>query len=211
MWDWIENNQGSISAFASLATLCVWLAYLQLFYNSYRHRLRSKLMITRGGGHSLTSRCMLTNMSAEIAFIQAVIVELTLTDRQLTCSLSDIDRSRRDGHDPRSELFQGPVLSGEYLDLGSFEDLAAEAMRSCHHGPELADVREMAVTAVGTYTWHDRIVAAERSFKVSCERGQRLLKAESAAARQVRSRRRLRRIARIMEAQSGRSIVQAEA
>ncbi|MCJ8517309.1 hypothetical protein ABID21_000051 [Pseudorhizobium tarimense] len=203
MWAWIIENSGVVSALSSFAMLGVWVLYLQLFYSSYRHRLRPKILITRGGGHAITSRCILTNMSPEIVFIQAVVLRLTFPDRVVVCSLSDIDRVSRQDRDPRSELFQGPLSSGEYLDLGTFEELVTAAMH--HDGPKalIDGLQHLSVTAVGIYTWHDQLAAAERSFAVRAKGKQKLLDAELVTARQIRSRREKKRITRILEEQAG--------
>lgn len=210
MWTWLLDHYGVVSAIASVATLGVWVLYLQLFYRSYKHQLEPKIMITRGGGHSFRSRCILTNMSPEVVFIQAVMVRLTFEDAEVTCSLSDIERVLRQGMDKRSEFFQGPLSSGEYLDLGPFEELAEAAMQNCDGQSATDGLKEMSVTAVGTYTWHDKLVAAERSFKLGTERGQRHLHAERFTARQIRSRRELRGIRRVLEEHSGRSVSRSE-
>ena len=198
MWTWLSENYGVVSAVASVATLGVWVAYLQLFYMSYRHQLRPKILITRGGGHKLSARCMLTNMSPEIVFIQGLLVRLGFDDRELFCSLSDIEKVASEERDPRSELFQGPLSVGEYLDLGTFEDIARAAMDSCGGAAAIDELRELGLTAVGIYPWKDGMVAAERSFTVRHEHGRRALVSDKPTARQIRSPRELRRIARVM-------------
>lgn len=204
MWTWLSENYGVVSAVASVATLCVWVAYLQLFYMSYRHQLRPKIMITRGGGHSLASRCILTNMSPEVVFIQAIIIRLKLEDREIIRSLSDIERVASEGRDPRSDLLQGPLSSGEYLDLGSFEELVKATLGDCGGTARLGDVQDLTITAVGIYTWHDRPVAAERRFALRMEGGRTGLQAEQVTARQIRSRRELTHIHRLLEDESKR-------
>ncbi|CAD7027361.1 hypothetical protein REJC140_02492 [Pseudorhizobium endolithicum] len=198
MWAWLSENYGVVSAVASVATLLVWVLYLQLFYMSHRHQLRPKILITRGGGHKLSARCILTNMSPEIVFIQGLLVRIAFDDRELFCSLSDIERVASQGSDPRSELFQGPVSVGEYLDLGSFEEIALAAMENCTGTRGIGDLRELGLTAVGIYPWKDGMVAAERSFTVRHEDGRRALVSDKPTARQIRSRRELRRVERIM-------------
>lgn len=203
MWTWLSENYGVVSAVASVATLCVWVAYLQLFYSSYRHQLRPKIMITRGGGHSLTARCILTNMSPEIVFLQAIIVRMNFGNGDLLCSLSDIERVAAQGRDQRSELFQGPLPSGDYLDLGSFEDLVKAAMASCAPQGLIDELKELGITAIGTYTWHDQLVAAERVFVVVARNGKKLLTSEQPMARQIRSRREKRRLLQVLRDQAG--------
>lgn len=205
IWNFLTEHYGVVSALASLSTLGVWVLYLQLFYSSYRHQLEPKILITRGGGHSFKSRCMLSNMSPESVFIQAILIRLVTDETELTCSLSEIDRGSSEKRDPRSEFFQGPLSSGEYLELGSFEELVLAATCNCDGEAALGDVKEFTVTAVGTYPWHDRMAAAERSFTLCRHNDRTLLQADRHTARQIRSRRELKRIGRLLEQQSSRS------
>ncbi|KEQ05295.1 hypothetical protein GV67_05995 [Pseudorhizobium pelagicum] len=202
MWTWLIDNAAVVSALSSLAMLGVWLIYLQLFYSSYRHRQRPKILITRGGGHTIKSRCILTNMSPEIVFIEAVILKLKLSDREVLCSLSDIDRVGRKGMDQRSELFQGPLSSGEYLDLGTFKDLIVAAMQDGDAEAAIESLEELVVTAVGSYTWHDQLAAAERCFTVRTEGARKLLDPDQITARQIRSHREKQKITHILTEQS---------
>lgn len=202
-WQWILDNPTVISAGASTATLLVWLLYLQLFYNSYRRQTRSKIMITRGGGRSLHARCVITNMSPEIVFVGAIVLELTYENETQVCSLSDVEHELGEGRDWRSQLYQGPLASGEYLDIGSFHDLLS-AGGSQGRDAEIDPPREIRIIVAGNYTWHDKLVAAERSFETRrLDGGQIVVEPKERSARQVHSRRGRAKVLAILDEQAG--------
>lgn len=204
MWIWLKENHAIISALSSLAMLGVWMLYLHLFYSSYRHQIRPKILITRGGGDTVAARCIVTNMSSETIFIQAVFLQLSYPNREQVYSLSEVDRAGFSPADRRSELVQGPLRSGDFLDLGSFEDLLSSVLTSGDARDELAAADALSVLAVGSYTWHDRIVAAERSFLLGRNKAeQSILVPTRVFARQITSRAERRRVARIIENEAG--------
>lgn len=181
MWQWVQDNHGVLSAVASLAMLAVWILYLQLFYLSYRHQLRPKILINRGAGRSLKSRCIVTNMSSETVYVEAILLELTVEGRQYLCSLSDIDRlasgRSEERPDPRGNWFQGPLGSGDYLDFGSFEDLFGIVLRNHQIDGPNRTVSKATITILGDYTWRD-LIGAEREFQIDPTGGSPELRAE---------------------------------
>lgn len=195
-WSWLLANAAAISAAASIATLFVWILYLQLFYAGYRRQMRAKILITRGGGHSIKSRCIITNMSPELVFVSAIVIELRFENRALTCSLSDIERGSYDGRDRRSELLQGPLASGDYLDIGSFEELVSSGLEDKKLSLSMVD--SINVIVAGNYALHDQLVAAERSFDIQAVDERQLIEPQQATANQIRSRHGRRRIAALL-------------
>ncbi|MCC8931538.1 hypothetical protein [Rhizobium sp. 'Codium 1'] len=204
MWTWLEENHGVLSALSSLAMLGVWVLYLQLFYSSYRHQIRPKILITRGGGHTAAARCILTNMSPEIIFVQAVLLRLSFPDGEETYSLSELDRTGFAPSDRRSELVQGPLRSGDFLDLGSFDELLSALLGKDDAGHKLAAASSLTILVVGSYTWHDRLAAAERTFNLDRNKADEIvLLPARMTSRQIRTRAERRAIARMVEKQAG--------
>ncbi|EKF57738.1 hypothetical protein QWE_19623 [Agrobacterium albertimagni AOL15] len=204
MWFWLKENHAIVSALSSLAMLGVWMLYLHLFYSSYRHQIRPKILITRGGGDTVAARCIVTNMSSETIFVQAVFLRLSYPDREQIYSLSETDRAGFSPSDRRSELVQGPLRSGDFLDLGSFEDLLSSVIETGDARQELAAAHRLSVLAVGSYTWHDRVVAAERSFRLKRNKAEEItLIPTQVFARQITSRAERRRVAEMMEQEAG--------
>lgn len=206
MWIWLQDNHGILSALSSLAMLGVWVLYLQLFYSSYRHQIRPKILITRGGGDTIASRCMVTNMSPEIIFVQAVFLRLSFPNREQIYSLSEADRAGFSPADRRTELVQGPLRSGDFLDLGSFEDLLSTVLGKDDALRELASAHTLTIMLVGSYTWHDRLAAAERSFSLRRNKAEQpILVPTQMTSRQIRSRAERRAVAQMVEHKSGLS------
>ena len=204
MWTWLEENHGVLSALSSLAMLGVWVLYLQLFYSSYRHQIRPKILITRGGGHTAAARCILTNMSPEIIFVQAVLLRLSFPDGEETYSLSELDRAGFAPSDRRSELVQGPLRSGDFLDLGSFDELLSALLGKDDARHKLAAASSLTILVVGSYTWHDRLAAAERTFNLDRnEADEIVLLPARMTSRQIRTRAERRAVARMVEKQAG--------
>lgn len=203
MLQWIMDNHGVVSAGANVLMLLVWFLYLQLFLRSYRHQLRPTVLINRGGGRTVRSRCIVTNMSTETIYIELVILKLKAGDRTVNASLSDIDRlasnAIEERPDPRSNLFQGPLENGDYLDLGTFGELMEIALsEENQQGIGVGDVTEVTITVLGYYTWSG-IVAAERSFVAEMCNGEQRLKARHGSTRQITSWLERKRYKRFLE------------
>ncbi|WP_265516499.1 hypothetical protein [Nitratireductor luteus] len=195
MWEFIKDNHGAISAVTAVLTMMIWVLYFQLLLNSYRHRIRPKININRGGGRSSNSRCVITNMSAEAVYVDAVILTFKGGEKQRICSLSDLDVSPSADKDLRQQLLQGPLASGEFIDIGSFDELIEHA----GEGDTIAsDTKSIEVMVVGTYTADDGLIAAERRYELSRRDGQRLLQPVAFSTRQVRSRWERRKIEQLM-------------
>lgn len=188
MWAWISENHGAISAIASCLTLVVWLLYFQLLYLGFRNTQRASILISIAGGPQLAAECILANLSREPIYVEAVAISVHGEGGPSVRSLSDLqmDATRSD---VRSSVMQGPLGSGEMIMLGSFRDLLLRA--DC----EPAGAIRFTLTAIGTYSGGDRLVAAEREFLLS----DGVLRSTSLEAHQLRSwrdRRRMRQLLR---------------
>ncbi|MBB4121722.1 hypothetical protein [Martelella radicis] len=196
VWGWINANSGALSAIASLFTLVIWAIYLQLIFSGFREGRRAKILINRGAGPTLDGHCLVANMSAKPIYIDAVLLDFTLKDengdRDLRYSLSNLNFDEDSTPDPRKRWFQGPLDSGEHLDLGSFKTLIGKmSPKGFDDFENIADVK---LTVVATYTSEDQPVAAERSFDIIRTDGDLLLSPRSYSANQIRSRSARKRI-----------------
>ncbi|HET7413208.1 MAG TPA: hypothetical protein VFJ18_11180 [Pararhizobium sp.] len=206
MWAWLNNNYGGFVVVFQCLTLIVWTLYLQLFLSSVRHRTRPKVLINRGAGRSLDSRCIITNMSAEPVYVEAVVVALGLgKDRDgftLTCSLGNIDRDQSQAGDPRSEWYQGPLQGAEYLDLGSFRTVIERTLSSPRGGkPDDGakdNVVRLKITVLVSYTADSRTIAAERIFDIIDDGPAGEVRPRTLLTRQITSRWQRRRLDRLL-------------
>lgn len=188
MWNFIEQNHGAINAIASVLTLAIWALYFQLLLNNYRHRTRPKININRGGGRTSAARCVISNMSAEAVYVEAIILTLGDGERRSVCQLSELEVSLSMDSDPRSQIFQGPLDSGEFIDIGTFDTLIERARSSFDEREALRkDTESLQVMVVGNYTADDGLIAAERSYQLPVRNERRLLVSTTVSTRQVRS------------------------
>jgi hypothetical protein len=206
MWEWLENNNGAVSALASILTLLVWTLYFQLLYNNYRRLRRPRILINRGAGQTAEARCIVANMSAEAIYIEAVLISFgdeSDADQPTVCSLSELDTtSSQDDVDPRRAWLQGPLQSGELIDIGSYQSLMDKAADGTggagEDGAGRTEAATLTVTVVATYLSEDGLVAAERVFDLDRDVRPTRLKPRSTSARQIRSASARRSIERLM-------------
>lgn len=64
MWSWLSSNSEAMNVILNGAMLFVWVAYFQLLYVTFRKQNQSNILINRGAGEDLDSRCIVANMSA---------------------------------------------------------------------------------------------------------------------------------------------------
>ncbi|MEJ8570245.1 hypothetical protein [Microbaculum marinum] len=202
MWSWLQEHSGAVSALASIATLLVWAVYLDLILRSYRSNNRPKILINFGGSKLDTATCLVANMSAQAVYMDSVVVTLHVGEHSYTTVLSEQDLALTERLDQRAERLQGPLKTGEHVDIGQFRQLAARVAKDVPHGEatfDLADRAErMDILVVGVFTGADRLIAAQRSFDLVGAGDQRRIRPRSFAAEQIRSGRRRRQIERFM-------------
>lgn len=202
MWDWLQQHTGSISALASVATLLVWAVYLDLIFRSYRRSNRSKILINFGAGAFDKANCLVANMSAQPVYMDSVVATLHVDGRTYTAVLSEQDTTLSEQRDYRSQSLQGPLKSGEFLNIGTFSSLisrVAEEVGGADGARGLATRAErLDILVAGVFTGADELIAAERCFDLVREGSQRRIRPRSFAAEQIRSGRRRRQIERFM-------------
>lgn len=197
MWQWLTDNSGPLSVLLSAAMLLVWGVYLQLILQSYWRERRPKILINRGAGTGLHSRCLLSNMSAEAIYIHSLAASLGLAGETRFAAVTDGGAHDDRFLNGRARTYQGPVAAGDYIDVGTFESILNRA--GWEPLPDLTAASpgggqiELKLTVVATYRSEDLIVGATRGFELSAgaigadDTGW-TIKARSAETRQIRSR-----------------------
>ncbi|MBD3894419.1 hypothetical protein IEI94_00940 [Halomonas sp. ML-15] len=171
---WISDNAQAINAVAGVLTLFVWVFYAQLLYNGYVRQRRARVIINRGQGKDINSLCLVSNMSAEAIFIQHIVVRIETSDRPLLLDVSDYQQSNDDGQ-TEYRSHQGPLSSGGYLHIGTFQELIQRVAEA--HKIQLDDHRptgeltfkaiELRVIAI--YGSEDEPIGARRRFVLDGE------------------------------------------
>lgn len=146
--------------------LIVWVTYLQLLLVQFRGTRRSSILITRAAGRGMRSRCLVTNMSSQPLYVSSLIGKLHIGERQIELPLTDLRELPEDlGNDPLSRMGQGGLSTGEYLNIGHFDDIIG-LMLDANEETDItvADVDQLDLIVVALYGWEDLPVGAVRSF-----------------------------------------------
>lgn len=197
MLDMLRQNQQAINTIVNVLMLLVWAFYFQMLFNAHRRGLRAKILINRSAGQNLSAQCVISNMSAGVVYLEAVVIFAQAGDRTHELSLTDLSNLTKEPEgDRRAHWFQGPLTSGEFISLGSFENLLQNCAKQ--YGLDMSCVDELDVLVVATYGPDQDPVGARRKFRLdSATSGEARWKA--LPTRQLRSfwrRRGLRRFMR---------------
>ncbi|WP_150281804.1 hypothetical protein [Salipiger aestuarii] len=192
MWEWMKDNVTTLQVVVSVVSTGVWIAYLHVFLASFKRQTRSSLLITRAGGRGMVGRCIVSNMGSEPAYLLDVLAEFGVGDTKTTVSVVD----RLELWDKASDVTTGvsavgPIGSGGYVDIGSFDDLFARARKRLGSTDAIQRTDALKLVAIAATNQARHLVAAYRSFEI--HRGDdgaqiRIIPVEVEAV-QIRSRR----------------------
>lgn len=210
MVEWLSDNKEWITTATSIGTLLVWIFYAQLLYSGYSRQRRPRVLINKGVGEDgLDSPCLICNMSQEAVFIYFILVVLETNKEQVLAPVIDCEREAMWGEPPllTSRIGQGPVESGQCLELSSFravlERVATEGNIAVRNGkpvdPEI-EFRALEFHVVCIYGSDDTPFGAIRRFRLDMtEKGAITLIPESIDTTRKTSWRYRRRIRRWLE------------
>ena len=202
MLEFFRVNQGVISVLLSMAMLVVWVVYLQILLVQVRASRRSSILITRAAGRGMRSRCLVTNMSSQSLYVTSLIGILLAGGKQIEIALTDLRELPEDlGADPSSTMRQGSLSTGQYLDIGHFDDILEVMLRDDEAaGLEREDVAQLDLIVVAFYAPESLPVGARRSFQFRWESpsGTRV-QPSSLRTEQIRGRRQRKRLFQAVE------------
>lgn len=198
MLDFITQNVEIIQIATSLTMALVWLVYLQIFLSGYIQQRRSSILINRGGGPDMQARCLVSNMGAQPAYLLDVLASLDTGEDVNVASVVDREELRKEEMEqPTNVTGQGPIPSGGYVDIGTFEDVAGRVGYSA--SKDDLDDRCLKLVAVCATNQANNVVAAVREFDLRAEKGRVRLMPRKLEARQIRSRRLRKKITSMLE------------
>lgn len=194
MWNWMLEHVDAVQVLVSVTTAFVWIFYLQIFLMSFMRQTRASLLITMSGPKSSNARCIISNMGSEPAFLVEVVAELEQGGENVSLSVSDrLEESPADSSDKGTSSAHGPIQSGGYVDVGSFQDIFSRAAAKLQHDTE--DFDHFRIIAVAATNQARGLIAAHRSFQIKDGRVTPL----EVEAQQIRSRRKRRKIRKVLE------------
>lgn len=200
MWTWMQENQAAIQIVVSLVTTIVWIAYLHLFVISFLRQTRSGLLINRAGREGMAARCIVSNLGSEPAYLTDVLAEIELDDETYTASVIDRLEMLEDGE--TEVIAQGPMASGAYVDIGSFDDIFRRIHSRLGGLETRARICRIKLIAVAATSQARDLVAAYRTFDLRGSGNEVVLLPVEVEAPQVRTwfmRRRLTKLLRAIQ------------
>lgn len=179
MFEWIEQNTRLLSLAVNAGMLIVWLFYAQLLFSNYRRSRRPRIIINQGIGSGLSAHCLISNMSQEPIFVECIVAALDTEAGTQIDSVTEYEHAGDDTKVPtlHDRTGQGPLKTGEYLDLGTFEEIAGRVMRNKSAGQraDAGSLQAIELYVVAIYGPDDSPVGARRRFELRrTDRGPRL-------------------------------------
>jgi hypothetical protein len=187
MIHWIHQNSDFLQVVLNGLMVVIWVIYLQIFLVSYRRQGRASILINLGSGVGRRSRCFVSNLSLEPVYLLDVLVELEMEDGAHEADITErAERSGAQLASPSEATNQGPLKSGEFIDIGSLDDLLARASPQLK-GVDQERMTSFAITVVVHTASTPDIVGARRCFRVCRKGGETRIIPMQIAATQIRS------------------------
>ncbi|MCM2130272.1 hypothetical protein [Larsenimonas rhizosphaerae] len=188
LWDWIQANATVFSALTSVGMLIIWGVYLQLLLHNFRMQRRPQIIINRGHGRDLDSRCLVSNMSQSSVFVETVIACL-ITNKNSYCRDITDEVNEAGNEDERlRELSQaerqsgrwtrqGPLDTAEYMEGGSFRSfiecicLQHDLATNDNGLPSLEEetLEAIEIRVIGFFGPDPKPIGASRRFNISVD------------------------------------------
>ncbi|APE43429.1 hypothetical protein BOO69_08360 [Sulfitobacter alexandrii] len=202
MLDWIASNSGTLQVAISLFTAVVWLAYLHILWMNFRRQRQAVILINRSIAQDENAHCFVTNMGAEPIYLMEVMAKVVTEDKAYTVKVTEREEVALDKVDnPLTRTNQGPIKSGEFIDIGSFLDLLHRADARIGSEGLFDSVREMELTVAAVDGHAPHIVAARRKFTADWKDGKPYFVPEQVMTDQIRHFFRRRKITSLLEEQ----------
>lgn len=195
MWGWIEENSGLVQAAMSAITALVWMIYLHIIVSGLRRQRRTEILIHLGGARDLSGRILVSNLGFEPIYVLEIMLSVWTEQGERMSSVADRTEIAMGQHKtPREATLQGPLKSGESVDIGGVMDLVDRARHSSFDDIDANDIRRIEITVAAVTAADSAIAAASRLFKIKRDGEKIQLCPTTLNTLQVRSRRRRRRI-----------------
>ncbi|MBS1303458.1 hypothetical protein [Loktanella sp. SALINAS62] len=187
MFEWIAQHSELLNVLLNGLMVVIWVAYLQIFLVSFRRQQRTDIIINMGAGSGLEARCFVSNLGLEPLYLHDVLVELTTSGGTYTAVITDrANLTDEQLNRPSEATNQGPLRSGDYIDIGSFSDLLERASDSLQD-VNCSDVTHIKITAVAKTSSSSHIVGAFRDYQLHKSGSRTKVRPTQIGATQIRS------------------------
>lgn len=166
--EWLNDNAQAISAVASICTLFVWIFYAQLLYNGYARQRRPRVIINRGKGTGVEAICLISNMSIEAIYVQHLVAVLHTQKRSYSLDVVEYQQSGGEQHEASYCTHQGPLASGDYLNIQSFGDIVNQVKEYWEINDNLLYEQsiQLEIRVIAIYGSEDMPTGASRTFNL---------------------------------------------
>lgn len=188
MWNWLAENASPIQAAVGAITALVWVVYLQILVSGLRRQGRTEILIHLGGSQSLDARAFISNLGFEPIYVLEILLTIWSTDGERETSIADrTEMAKEDLSNPSATTFQGPLKSGEFIDIGSFEDLLKRARWNTSDDLDPGATKRVEVKVAAISAASSAVVASKRLFYVECDGDKCRIRPKTLYATQIRS------------------------
>lgn len=188
MWDWLSENAGIIQVAVAAITALVWLVYLHILVSGLRRQRRTEILIHLGGAEDTDARVIVSNLGFEPIYVLEVILSIWNADGGRESSVADrTEIARQDLTSPLESTLQGPLNSGEFVDIGSFENLLQRTRWKTAEDLDIADLERAEIKVAAITAGRSNIVAAYRQFHIEAKGDVCRIRPDTLSARQIRS------------------------
>lgn len=198
LWTHLTDHSEPINVIINASMLCVWVLYFQLLLNGQRRQRRAKILINRSAGKCVDANCIISNMSAEPIYVEAVVLRIGSGENLKSISLTNLENATAEPEgDARAHWFQGPINQGDYINLGPYRALLERATGEQAFGSRSDQAIEFEVSVIANYGPDDLLVAAVREFRWQENEGG--IKLAAGRTRQIRNRAERRQLDHLAE------------
>lgn len=158
-----------IGSLCDILFVLIWLLYLQLFFSDMRRRNRPSMIIHHAQGNDPQALCLFVNMSKDPIHVQCVVAYIKTAHGRITRYVTDYRRLTENERPIRSDLREGPIQPGGYLELGSFEDilLGRQSDDRIHAEPtDLQGYEQLQLCIAVTHGPSEHHIGVRRTFAV---------------------------------------------
>lgn len=198
MLNWLSQNSNALQVLTSFGTLLVWIFYAQLLLGGFLRQRRSRVSVNQGQGQDLDAEVMISNMSHEPVLLLSVQAVMETEEGEFVRTITNVrsyDEGGHSGGQTREVIGAGPLGSGAYMILGTFQQVADWASP----GSEAQRWRRLGIRVIFIYGSEDYPLCAYRYFGFVDGEDVRKIHPESLDTVQLRSRRHRGRIRRWLQ------------